>query len=269
MQEHSLPAPTAETLDLSIISPAHREQDNLAGLVADIREALASTGYSYEILIVDDGSDDQTFETGTSLMADPVNRLRMLRLDTPPGQPLGPSAGYALGIRMARGRVIATMDADRQNDPRDIPAMMEFMRSSGAALVQGDRSRNRRDNAIRRFSSWVGRRFRQMVLGDTIRDSACAMRLLDAGVARAIPFELKGMQRFTAFYTRMIGCTVVEIPVNHRPRIAGQAKFGIWNRALPGLIDLLAMCWMKSRWRIIHPKSKPDAQPALHESQPR
>jgi len=175
--------------------------------------------------------------------------LTVLRLVTPRGKGIGPAAGYYAGIRHARGVLIASMEADRQNDPGDIPAMRRLMFEHEADMVQGDRSANRRDNFIRRASSWVGRSFRRIVLGDTIRDSACAMRLLRREVALAIPFHLKGMQRFAAWYARMIGYKVIEAPVNHRPRTAGRAKFGVWNRALPSFIDLLAMRWMRSRWR--------------------
>jgi dolichol-phosphate mannosyltransferase len=168
---------------------------------------------------------------------------------TPPGRGNGQSAAFHAGIRRARGRVIALLDADLQNDPADLPAMLEAMRTHKADMVQGDRSADRRDTAWRRFSSWVGRTFRRTMLGDTIRDTGCSLRVFRREVGLALPLQYKGMHRFIPFYARTLGYTVIEHPVHHRPRTAGVAKYGAWNRALPGLRDLIAVRWMRSRLR--------------------
>lgn len=239
--------PTA--LELSVVAPAHNEQENVEALVREIVAALAPTGLPYEIVVVDDGSTDST-PARLAAMAASETRLRPIRLTaTPPGRGNGQSAAFHAGFRAARGRLIAVLDADLQNDPADLPRMIELMRASGAALVQGDRSANRRDTLVRRVSSVVGRTFRRVLLGDTIRDTGCSLRVMTREVALAIPLEYRGMHRFIPVTARQLGFKVVETPVSHRPRVAGSAKYGVWNRAIPGLVDCFAMRWMRSRRR--------------------
>ncbi|HEX7008473.1 MAG TPA: glycosyltransferase, partial [Phycisphaeraceae bacterium] len=150
-----------------------------------------------------------------------------------------------------RGLFIATLDADLQNDPADLPAMLELVRSGQADMVQGDRSRNRQDNVVRRVGSVVGRRFRRWLLGDPIRDTGCSARVVRAHIAKQFPLQFKGMHRFMPVYARMLGAQVVEMPVNHRPRAAGQTKYGlgVLNRGIAGFIDCLALRWMMKRYR--------------------
>ena len=129
--------------------------------------------------------------------------------------------------------------------------MLELLRTSNADLVQGDRSRARRDGLVRRVGSRVGRLFRRMILGDTIRDTGCSLRLIKREIALRLPLEFKGMHRFIPVTARHMGYTVVEMPVNHRPRVAGKTKYGmgIVQRALPGLIDCFAVRYMSTRRR--------------------
>lgn len=243
------PADPSAAVELSIIAPAHNEQDNIAGLVADVAAAMEPSGTPFEMIVIDDGSTDATAAEIRKQM-DRVPWLRSFRmLDTPPGKGNGQSAAFHAGIRQARGRLIALIDADRQNDPADLPAMLAMLHREAADMVQGDRSANRRDNAVRRFSSWVGRTFRARLLGDSIRDTGCSLRVLKREVALALPLQYKGMHRFIPFYARLLGFKVVECPVHHRPRTAGVAKYGVWNRALPGLHDLLVVRWMNNRIR--------------------
>jgi len=117
--------------------------------------------------------------------------------------------------------------------------------------VQGDRSHARKDNAVRRVGSIVGRKFRLWLLGDTIRDTGCSLRVMKREIALQLPLQYRGMHRFIPVMARHLGFKVVEMPVTHRPRIAGQTKygFGILPRALPGLHDLFAVRWMRSRRR--------------------
>ncbi|WP_428387952.1 glycosyltransferase family 2 protein [Mucisphaera sp.] len=244
-------------IDLSIVAPAHNEQDNVDGLVDEVAAALRPTGLRFELILIDDGSTDATVERVRQRMAAGCDWLSVHRLVTPAGRGLGPAAGYRAGILKARGELIAIIDADRQNDPNDLPVMVHALREQDIDLVQGDRSANRRDTFVRRVSSAVGRGFRRAILGDDIRDSACAIRVMRREMALALPFEMRGMQRFTAYVARMMGYAVIQVPVNHRPRVAGKAKFGVWNRALPGLIDLIGVRWMKSRWQQIRTQEEP------------
>lgn len=234
-------------LDLSIIAPARNEEANVRPLVEEIVAALAPTGRSYEIIIVDDGSTDDTRSTLLALAREqPL--LRVLALAAAPsGRGNGQSAAFHAGIRAARGACIVLLDADRQNDPADIPRMIRLLHEHSADMVQGDRSHARRDNLVRRVSSIVGRTFRRLILGDTIRDTGCSLRIIRRETALALPLEFRGMHRFIPILARRRGDVVIEVPVNHRPRRAGRTKYGIWNRALPGLIDCFAVRWMHAR----------------------
>lgn len=245
------PAPPSQPLELTVLAPAHNEEDNIAALVEQIEAALGPTGVAYEILIVDDGSTDTTRARLTSLMATRPHLRCVAMTRTPPGKGNGQSAAFFAGFRAARGRLVATLDADLQNDPADLPRMLELLRTSGADFVQGDRSHARRDNIVRRIGSIVGRAFRRWLLGDTIRDTGCSLRILKREIAVQLPLQFKGMHRFIPVTARHLGYTVVEMRVNHRPRIAGETKYGmgITKRAIPGLIDLLAVRYMRNRRR--------------------
>jgi len=241
-----------EPVVLSVVTPAHNEEANLRPLMAQIAGALDPLAMPYEIVVVDDGSTDSTPRLLRELMAE-YTRLRPLRMsNTPAGRGHGQSAAFHAGFRAARGAIIAVLDADLQNDPADIPAMLEIMRASKADLVQGDRSHARADNLKRKFSSWVGRVFRRRLLGDAIRDTGCSLRVMRREVALALPLEYRGMHRYIPVTARRLGFAVVEMPVNHRPRVAGVAKYGMWDRALPGLADCLAVRWMFNRRRPTH-----------------
>jgi dolichol-phosphate mannosyltransferase len=245
----SAPRPADGSVELSIIAPAHNEQENIAGLVADVEQAMADSGLRFELIVVDDGSTDQTRRRLIEQMAGRPWLRVFAMTQTPPGRGNGQSAAFHAGLRRAAAPLIALMDADRQNDPADLPAMVQRLRDEQVDMVQGDRSHARQDNFIRRQSSAVGRAFRRMVLGDTIRDTGCSLRVFRREPALLLPLQYKGLHRFIPIYFRMAGYQVVQMQVNHRPRAAGEAKYGIWNRALPGLIDLLAVRWMRSRLR--------------------
>jgi glycosyltransferase involved in cell wall biosynthesis len=234
---------------LSVVAPAHNEQDNLRALITDIAAAIDPLHLEYEIIIVDDGSTDDSPGILGELLGE-FAQLRCLRMcDTPRNAGNGQSAAFHAGFRACRGEIIATLDADLQNDPADLPAMLRLMHETDSHMVQGDRSRARQDTMVRRATSVVGRYFRRMLLADTIRDTGCSLRVMKREVALRLPLEFRGMHRFIPVTARHLGFRVVEMPVNHRPRVAGVAKYGIWNRALPGLIDCFALRWMRARRR--------------------
>ncbi len=239
--------PTPPPVELSVIAAAHNEQDSVARLVQEIDAALGPTGRDYEIVVVDDGSTD---ETAATLVALNNRRVKVIAMsNTPPDRGNGQSAAFHAGIRAARGRLVAMLDADCQNDPADLPAMIARLETYNADMVQGDRSRARRDGLVKRVSSRVGRLFRRWLLSDTIRDTGCSLRVMRREVALALPLEFRGMHRFIPVTARNLGYRVSEMPVHHRPRTAGRTKYGIGNRALPGLIDCLAVRWMRRRRR--------------------
>lgn len=242
---------------LSVIAPAHNEQDNIERLLEEVARAAESVSRdlghpgSFEFIVVDDGSTDRTRE----ILVGAAARRPWLRIvamtHTPPGKGNGQSAAFHAGFRAARGQLIAVLDADLQNDPADLIAMSRLLREKGADMVQGDRSANRRDNLVRRGGSVVGRTFRRMILGDTIRDTGCSLRLMRSELALRLPLEFRGMHRFIPATARHMGYTVVEMPVTHRPRIAGETKYGmgIAQRAIPGLVDCFGVRWLRARRR--------------------
>lgn len=240
-------------IELSVLAPAHNEHENVDLLIEEVGAALEPLGITFEFIIVDDGSSDQTRE---KTLAHQTTRpwVRCVSMtNTPSGSGHGQSAAFHAGFRATNGRLIATLDADLQNDPADLPAMLELLDSSGADFVQGDRSevRSQGDAKIRLFGSWIGRKFRLLLLGDTITDTGCSLRIMKREIALKLPLEFKGAHRFIPATARHLGYTVVEIPVNHRNRHAGEPKYGmgITKRAIPGLVDLFAIRWMRSRRR--------------------
>lgn len=237
------------SIEISVVAAAHNEQDNLPTLVDEIVAALDPLDMEYEIVVVDDGSTDDTPNVlDTLLKAQP--RLRAIRmLDTPPNSGHGQSAAFYAGFRAAHGNLIVPIDGDLQNDPADIPAMIVLLKEKNADLVQGDRSAARKDNLVRRVTSFVGRLFRRWLLGDTIRDTGCSLRVMKREIALALPLEFRGIHRFIPVTARQLGYNVIETPVRHRPRTAGRTNYGIWNRAIPGLIDCFAVRWMRKRRR--------------------
>jgi glycosyltransferase involved in cell wall biosynthesis len=231
---------------LSVVVPALDEQDNVAPLCRQVAQHIVAQGIAAELIIVDDGSTDATPARLRALRGE-YPWLRVLRRSRPQGQ----SAAMYAGIQAARGQWIATLDADLQNDPADLPKMLAICQSGAADMVQGDRSRNRRDNFIRRRTSGIGRATRKMLLGDSVRDTGCSARVVRADIAKQYPLIFKGIHRFLPVYAKMLGARIVEMPVNHRPRTAGQTKYGlgILKRGLSGFFDCLSVRWMLKRYR--------------------
>lgn len=253
---------------MSVIAPAHNEEENVAALVEQVGLAIEATGLAGEFIIVDDGSTDSTRARVAALAATRPWLRCIAMTGTPPGKGNGQSAAFHAGFRAARGALIATLDADLQNDPADLPAMVALLRREDAGMVQGDRSHARRDNVVRRVGSIVGRLFRRWLLGDSVRDTGCSLRVMKREIALRLPLEFRGMHRFIPVSAARMGYRVVEMRVNHRPRTAGTTKYGmgIVQRALPGLIDLLAVRWMANRRRGVTGAEVPPAMLAGDEA---
>ena len=266
---HNSPIQSQLPLHLTVVAPAHNEEENIDELINQVDEALCTLGITFEFVIVDDGSTDST---QSKILAHQSQRpwVRCVTMtNTPKGSGNGQSAAFHAGFRAANGRLIAVLDADLQNDPADIPAMMKLLHDLDADFVQGDRSaaRAQGDARIRQVGSWVGRKFRLWVLGDTIRDTGCSLRVMKREIAIQLPLEFKGMHRFIPATARHLGYVVVEMPVSHRHRHAGTPKYGmgITKRALPGLIDLFAVRYMRNRRKpvtsIEHTHESPPVEP--------
>ena len=243
--------PPGWAVELSVVAPAHNEEANIPALVEQVGGALSPLGLAFEFIVVDDGSTDGT-RSGVERMMEGRPWLRCVAMtNTPPSSGNGQSAAFHAGFRAARGRLIAVLDADLQNDPADLPAMLDLLAREGADMVQGDRSHARKDSVVRRWGSVVGRKFRLWLLGDRIRDTGCSLRVMKREIALALPLEFRGMHRFIPVTAANLGYKVVEMRVTHHPRVAGETKYGmgITKRAIPGLIDCLAVRWMRQRRR--------------------
>ncbi|MBB6430472.1 glycosyltransferase family 2 protein [Algisphaera agarilytica] len=234
----SSPAPDTPEYDLAVVAPALNEAGNLTPLVQQIAQAFSATGKKFQIVIVDDGSTDTTPDELASLKTE-FPMLTTVRHDTPQGQ----SASMRAAIHAASAPIICTLDADLQNDPADLPRMVELLIAEDADLVQGDRSANRQDHAFRKIASIVGRYARKLIVGDGARDTGCGTRALKAEMARRLPLHRPGMHRFIPACAAGFGGKVVETAVNHRPRHEGKTKYGtgLLKRGIPGLRDCFAV----------------------------
>jgi glycosyltransferase involved in cell wall biosynthesis len=230
------------SLALSLIVPAFDEEANIELLHLRIA-AVFGERRDWELVLVDDGSRDRTAEVIRALATrDP--RVVGVFLERNGGQ----SAALAAGLDEARGNVIATLDADLQNDPADLPLLLERLHASatpGCDAVVGYRLR-RRDTFVRRASSRIANGIRNWISRDDIRDTGCSLKVFRAEALRTVPW-FDGMHRFLPTLLRYQGFRVLEVPVSHHPRHAGRSKYGIRNRAWRAFQDLLAVRWMRGR----------------------
>src|SRR2546421_9625500 len=232
--------PDRPPLDVALVIAVYKERDNLPLLIDEITHAVGGTGRRYEIVAVDDASTDGSLELLRGLRRDHPE-LRVVALAEHAGQ----TAALAAGFRAARGRVVVTLDADLQNDPADVPALLAELERSRAAAVVGYRV-NRHDSAWQRLQSRIANGVRNRLNRETIRDTGCSLKAFRADAVRALPL-FDGMHRFLPTLVRMGGGTVVEVPVRHRPRRFGRTKYGMWNRVFRSFADALAVRWMQRR----------------------
>ena len=232
-----------DPVDLSILIPAFNEDACIAAMVRETACVLHGLGRSFEILVVDDGSTDLTWPRLNDLRAE-VPELRLVRLAVHSGQ----SAALGAAFRAARGRIYIALDADGQNDPADIPALVA--RLDHCDLCCGYRLR-RRDVWSRRIGSRLANAVRNRILHEKIRDTGCTLKAFRAEWARTLPMQFRGMHRFIPALLALAGARVEEIPVNHRPRSAGQSKYTNWGRLGETLRDLWAVRWMQRRYSAI------------------
>jgi glycosyltransferase involved in cell wall biosynthesis len=216
--------------ELSIVIPVHNESPNIRPLYDELTQTLVHYGRSYEILIVDDGSTDDSFEQLAALQArDP--RLRVIQFRRNFGQ----TAAFAAGFAHARGRLVVTSDGDLQNDPRDIPAMVALI-EQGNDIVCGWR-KDRKDTFVnRRLPSMLANGLISWATGVKLHDYGCSLKVFRSEVVK--PLRLYGeMHRFLPAIASQIGVKIAEMVVNHRARNAGVTKYGI-TRTVRVVLDL-------------------------------
>lgn len=224
--------------EVSVVAPLWNEQDNVRPLAEQVFAAFREEQRTIELILVDDASTDSTWERILEVQGTD-SRVRAVRHARNSGQ----SAALWTGFTLSRGNIIATLDGDLQNDPADLPRLLAEIGS--ADLVCGVRTK-RMDNAMRRISSKVARWARKLVLGVDFRDSGCNLRVFKRSVLqRLFPFD--GLHRFMPIVAQGAGIAVIEVAVNHRPRVAGVSKYGIRNRLGRGICDLAMIAWYRKR----------------------
>lgn len=229
---------------VTVVVPVKNEADNIVPLLDEIESALAGR-WPYEIVYVDDGSDDATPER----LIEARQRYAGLRV-VRHRRSCGQSQAVASGVKAARAPYIATLDGDGQNNPADIPAMLERLFAEPAGerdklLVAGHR-RKRQDNTLRRFSSRIANAVRAGLLGDSTPDSGCGLKVFAREAFLDMP-RFNHMHRFLPALMIRRGGRVVSVPVNHRPRERGASKYGLWNRLWVGIVDLFGVMWLQRR----------------------
>lgn len=224
---------------LSIVVPVYNEQDNLERLISETKTALAPLGRPFEIVLIDDGSTDASLAVIKGLAAGHPE-VRHLSFAENRGQ----SAAFCAGFDAARFDTIVTMDADLQNDPADIPALLALF-EQGHDLATGWRIK-RRDTWIKRAASRIANAVRRAITGHDVTDTGCSLKVMRRDMLLKLP-RFRGMHRFFPTLMKLQGARLVEMQVNHRPRHKGQSKYGTWDRAFSGFRDLLGVRWLMRR----------------------
>lgn len=235
---------------ISVIIPAYNEARNIPELVRRIYEALATVECpACECLIVNDASTDDTDQVLREL-AKQYATLRYVRMLKNSGQ----SAALIAGMRRSVGDYIVTLDADLQNDPADIPKLLEALEQ--ADCVCGYRE-GRHDTVFRRITSYLGNRVRRWIVDDGVRDAGCGIKgFRRVCLEHIVPFH--GVHRFFASMARNGGLRVVEVPVAHHPRIHGKSKYNFRNRIFWVLYDFVGVSWLRKRYLVIASEEKMD-----------
>ncbi len=232
---------TQDPPQLSLVIPCHNEEGNLRQLAQAIAAALGPLGITYEVVVTDDCSTDRSWSVLKELAAaDPRFRVQRFAYNC------GESAASWAGMQAARGRYLVTMDADLQNDPRDLPAFLAALQKFDCVCGTRVETRGQGDSFIRIASSRIANWVRNKLSGENISDAGCTYRAFRRECIADIKF-FRGAHRFLPTLIKMEGFTVTEIPVTNNPRQAGRSHYGVWNRLFKSFADLLAVRWMKKR----------------------
>jgi len=232
----------AAAMELSVVIPVKNEAPNIAPLVSELRAALDGR-YDYEIVYVDDGSSDATAEAVRALAA-ASQRLRLVRHARSCGQ----SAAIRTGVLAARAPFIATLDGDGQNDPADIPRLVEIARAAPRdppLLVAGLRA-ERKDGALKRLASRLANTVRAWLLKDATPDTGCGLKVMRRELYLDLPYFDHNHRFLPALVLRQGGSTL-SVPVNHRPRQRGRSNYGVFDRLWVGIADLAGVMWLQRR----------------------
>jgi dolichol-phosphate mannosyltransferase len=225
---------------LSVVVPVRNEQDNVASLIAEIDAALE---IEHEIVYVDDGSTDATFDTLKTLQ-NQYKQLRVIHHEASCGQ----STAVRTGVKFAKYDWIATLDGDGQNDPADILKLLSAL-TDGIDLVGGNRRASRRDTWIKRMSSVIANGVRSRMLKDDTPDTGCGLKLFKRNAFLDLPY-FDHMHRFLPALIKRQGGKIISVPVSHRNREHGKSNYGTLDRLLVGVVDLFGVSWLQRRAKI-------------------
>lgn len=232
-------------VEISVVVPVKDEAENVAPLAREIAAALRGKG-EHEIIFVDDGSGDGTADELMALKRE-LPALRILQH----GRNLGQSRAIRTGVRAARGPLIVTLDGDGQNDPADIPKLLERFRAGGTrretGMVSGVR-RGRKDSFKKRAASALANWLRRLLLHDHAKDVGCGLKAFRREAFLALPY-FDHMHRYLIALMKREGYEVSFVDVSHRPRLHGRSKYGIVDRLLVGIFDLIGVRWLIRRSR--------------------
>jgi len=227
--------------EISLVIPCYNEEGNLRELVKAIRAAVEPLQISYEVVITDDCSKDKSWEILKELAAgDPRIRVQKFAFNC------GESAAQWAGMKISHGRYIVTLDADLQNDPKDLPKFLEALKNFDCVCGTRVATRSEGDGFVKVISSRIANGVRNKLSGENISDAGCCYRAFKRECIADLKF-FKGMHRFMPTLFKIEGFTVTEVAVTTNPRFAGQSNYGVWNRLFASFYDLLAVRWMKQR----------------------
>lgn len=224
--------------DFSVVVPVYNELENLSYLTNSITKELDNKNLDYQIIYVDDGSQDGSSKKIDELVVE-NKQLSALHFKENNGQ----TAAFLAGFKKAEGKYIITLDADLQVKPDDIFNLLPYLEKYD--MVVGKRV-NRNDGIVKKISSFIGNSVRNFITGEEITDTGCPLKIFKNEIHKDF-YPFNGMHRFYPTLARINKYTVKEVPVDHYPRKYGKSKYGINNRMWRGLLDTLVMRWMKKR----------------------
>lgn len=227
--------------EISVIMPGYNEAGNIGLMLAQVHAAISSLDRQFEIFYVDDGSTDESRQALELAISEFAELTVLFHRSN-----LGQSAAVFSGIKASRGELVITMDADLQNDPADIPAMIELLERENADAVCGIRQ-NRRDSRMKIFVGRTANWVRQWALNDGITDAGCSLRVMKRGALVQLP-AIRALHRFLPTILMIHGFRVIEMPVSHRARQAGRSKYGVGNRLWVGVYDIFGLLWYRRRF---------------------
>jgi dolichol-phosphate mannosyltransferase len=233
-------------MDLSVVIPVCNEEESIGSLINEITQAL-SDHYQHEIIVVDDGSKDNTLDVLLKIKQD-LSTLRIVKHLKNSGQ----STAVRTGIQYASSAWIATLDGDGQNDPADIPNLYDELINNQAAdpwLVVAGYRKKRKDTWLKRISSKYANGIRDRLLRDGTPDTGCGLKVFSRDSFLALPY-FDHMHRYIPALFQRQGGRVVSIEVNHRHRMQGTSKYGFHNRLWVGIVDILGVRWLQNRARL-------------------